>query len=294
MKWRRTLNAGLLVCGLWHLAGCGAPGPEPTAAKPEPVALAPRFDAATAGTLRGHVLWSGAVPDVPPFEIRSLVSEWNPPKPRLVRENPYVPRVERDTGRVGDAVIFLCGVDPQLSRPWDHPPVVVEHRERQLGVQQGDIRSRVGFVRRGAAVTMVSRESAFNALHASGAAFFTLTFPDPDQPLRRQLKAKGRVELSSGAGAYWMRGHLFVDDHPYYARTDSHGCFELRQVPPGRYRIVCWMPNWNRLRQDRDPESGLVTRLEFQPPLELEQPVIIEAAGESQVNFTIQASLFQR
>src|SRR5207248_8829156 len=142
--------------------------------------------------------WAGAVPGVPPFEIRSLVSEWSPPKPRLVRENPHTPRIDQGSSGVGDAVVFLRGVDPQLSRTWDHPPVIVEHRERQLWVQQGDIRSRIGFVRHGEAVTMVSRESAFNALHAGGAAFFTLTFPDADLPLQRQLKAKGRVELSSG------------------------------------------------------------------------------------------------
>src|SRR5947207_4520787 len=101
MDWRRTLNAGWLVCGLSHLTGCGAPGPEPTPVQAKPLALAVRFDAATAGMVRGRVLWCGPVPDVPPFEVRSLVSEWSPPRPRLVRENPHGPRIDPDTSGVG-------------------------------------------------------------------------------------------------------------------------------------------------------------------------------------------------
>src|SRR5207248_1964383 len=135
--------------------------------------------------------------------------------PRLVRDNPHAPNIDSATSGVAGAVVFLRGVDPARARPWDHPPVVVEHQDRQLWVVQGGVRSRIGFVRRDDSITMVSREKVFNALHAGGAAFFTLTFPDADQPLRRALDKKGQVELSSAAGGYWMRGHLFVDDHPY-------------------------------------------------------------------------------
>src|SRR5207249_11538920 len=102
-----------------------------------------------------------------------------------------------------------------------------------------------------------------NSLQARGAAFFSLPFPDRDQPLDRPLKQKGLVELTSGAGWYWIRAYLFVDDHSYYAHTDAKGHFELRAVPAGRYRLVCWMPNWNIARQERDPESGLVVRIVF-------------------------------
>jgi hypothetical protein len=158
--------------------------------------------------------------------------------------------------------------------------VRVEQRDYRLHVRQGDGDATVGFVRRGDPVTMVSLDSQFHSLHADGAAFFTLTFPDPHQPRRRRLEKNGVVELTSAAGHFWMRAYLFVDEHPYYTQTDADGRFTLAQVPPGHYDVVCWLPNWNPQRHERDPESGHVTRLYFQPALECVQPVTL-APGEA-------------
>jgi hypothetical protein len=91
-----------------------------------------------------------------------------------------------------------------------------------------------------------------------------------------------------------MRGYLFVDDHPYYTRTDADGRFRLDQVPPGRYELVCWMPNWNIDRQDRDPESCLVTRVFLGKPLEQVKTVDVELGRESTVDFTVYAAAFPK
>lgn len=65
-----------------------------------------------------------------------------------------------------------------------------------------------------------------------------------------------------------MRAYVFVDDHPYYTRTDREGRFTLEQVPPGQYEVVCWMPNWQEARHERDPESGLISRFFFRATVE--------------------------
>src|SRR5262249_30904512 len=153
------------------------------------------------------------------------------------------------------AVVYLRGVDPARARPWDHPPVCVELRDYQIHVRQGDEEGRVGFVRRGAEVTAVSREPVFDSLQARGAAFFTLAFPDPDRPRTRRCPRAGVVELSSGVGHFWMRGHLFVSDHPYLARTDAAGRFSLPRVPAGRYELVCWLPDWHESSHERDADT---------------------------------------
>ena len=93
--------------------------------------------------------------------------------------------------------------------------------------------------------------------------------------------------MSSGAGQFWMRGYLFVADHPYYTRTDADGSYRLTQVPPGDYRLVCWLPNYRIQRRERDPENGLVTRLVYGPPLATEQPVHVETKQNMDVTFTI-------
>jgi hypothetical protein len=276
--------AGMMaLLGLMAL-GCEQAAPEPVAqSAAEPAPVGGQFDPSTAGTIRGKVLWSGAVPEVAPFEVRSWVMEGSKGQPRPLRPNPHAPAIDPRSGGVLGAVVFLRTVDPKLSRPW----------ERQLVVEQGRTRSRVGFVRRGDAVTLVSRETEFNALHASGAAFFTLTFPDREQPLKRQFRDNGIVELSSNAGYYWMRAHLFVDDHPYFTRTNAGGNFELCQVPPGKYQLVCWMPNWHMTRQDRDPESGLVTRIAFQAPVEQTCGIAVEPGQCARADFSVNAELFE-
>ena len=131
-------------------------------------------------------------------------------------DNPNKPRVDPHTRGVGNAVVFLRGVDPQRARPWDHPPVCVEQADYRIEIRQGQAHSAYGFVRRGERVEMVSTQEAFHSLHAGGAAFFTLAFPDPNEPCSRHLNEKGVAELTSAAGYFWMRGYLFVDDHPYY------------------------------------------------------------------------------
>jgi hypothetical protein len=249
--------------------------------------MASAFDPRTAGGIRGQVVWRGAVPSVPAFEPRFFVPAGSPRPPQLIRENPNAPVVDAVGRGVGNAVVFLRGLDPRKARPWNQPPVRVEQRDWRLHLMQGETDSRVGFVRRGQPITVVSKEPRFHALHAGGAAFFSLTFPDPEQLRSRRLPQAGLVELSSAAGYYWMRAYLFVDDHSYYVRTDAQGRFVLQDVPAGRYQLVCWLPNWRESRHERDPETGLLTRLFFAPPLEQEQTVVVQRGRETTVAFTV-------
>lgn len=273
---------------LFFLAsGCGKPQAEPvpradaSAFAEDDAEASESFEAADTATVRGRVTWSGAIPTVAPFTIRFLPEGSPVFREQRERPNPNAPVIAPDSRGVAQAVVFLRGVDPKKARPWNLPPVRVEQRDRQLHVVQGSVDASSGFVRRGAAVEMTSREPIFHSLHARGAACFALPFPDPDQPLSRRLNEKGVIELSSGAGFYWMRAYLFVDDHPYYARTDAQGRFVLPQVPASDYELVCWLPSWHVQRHDRDPESGLISRLEFGPPLESVRKITVNAGAET-------------
>jgi hypothetical protein len=213
----------------------------------------------------------------------------------MVVPNPHAPLIDPQTHGVGNAVVFLRGVDRRRSRPWDLPPVRVELGEYRLQVRQGEYTSPFGFVRRGSSIDMMSTRPIFHTLHAEGAAFFTLAFPDPDQTRTRRLERQGIVALSSGAGYFWMRAFVFVDDHPYYARTDHSGHFTLPSVPPGEYDLVCWMPNWHEAGHERDPETCLITRLAFQPPVEEIQRIKVDGGSvPDPIHFRIGPEAFAR
>jgi hypothetical protein len=244
----------------------------PPAARPGPGEL---FNPAVVGAVSGRVTWPGQVPVVPPF--RSLPSPLSAAGGRKQSwPNPNVPVIDAGSRGVAGAVVFLRGVDPRRARGWDHPPVRVVQRGHRFHVMQGEIDRHNGFVRRGDAVQMVSEGEVFHALLARGAAFFARTFPDPGRPCRQRLNRPGVVELSSGAGYFWMRAYLFVDDHPYYTRTDSACSFSLAQVPPGSYEVVCWVPDWREQAHELDGDTGRVWRLTFRPALVRTRPVLVE------------------
>jgi hypothetical protein len=277
---------GMIVLLLAGALGCNDAHPQPPAAEPEAEA-GDLFNPDAAGTITGRVMWKGDLPSVPPLVERPGLMSAGFDKEQTHWPNPNAPDVDGMTRAVRGAVVFLRGIDPHCGRPWDLPAVRIVQQGRQLHVRQGDADGMVGFVRRGDAVEMVSADSTFYSLHAAGAAFFTLAFPDPDRPRTRHLESRGVVELTSAAGAFWMRGHLFVDDHPYYTRTDSEGRFRLTGVPPGRYEVVCWLPDWREERHERDPETSLVTRVYFRPPLESVRPVQLEAKGTLTTDFEL-------
>lgn len=38
----------------------------------------------------------------------------------------------------------------------------------------------------------------------------------------------------------WMKAHVRVFDHPYYAVTDENGAFEIKDAPAGKWNLMIW------------------------------------------------------
>ena len=279
-----------IVCGL-VLTGCGkdaATQPEPAQAATEDTGTS--FDEATAGVVTGRVVWQGEPPRVPPYlsPVKPL-SESAPGRGLHQWPNVCAPLVDA-SGGVGHAVVYLRGVDAHKAKPWDLPPVRVELDDYQVHVRQGDAVGRSGFVRCGSQVPFVSKQAVFHSLQGRGAAWFALPLADADREQVRTLSRPGVVELSSGAGYYWMRGYLFVLDHPYAAETDEHGYFTLWGVPPGRYELVVWHPNWQEASHSRDADTCQICRIVLQPPLEVIQSIELGPRETRALTITLPAS----
>jgi hypothetical protein len=275
------------------LCGCDPNPDNPPAASPTPPrpATGSRFDPTTAGTVRGQVLWQGIVPRIP--LLTAALPDGNGGYRGAEKPSPFAPVVDERTSGLAHVVVYLKGIDPEAGRPWDLPPVHVVMTDHRIVVNQfAGPEGRVGVVRRGDEVEMVSADPAHHMLRARGAEFFTLPFPDPDKPLRRRFGTPGPVELTSGAGYYWAAADLFVTDHPYYAVTDREGRFTLPQVPPGKYELVCRVRNWHVAGQDRDPETGLISRRRYVPPTEKRSPVEISPSGSEELSFRFDARDF--
>lgn len=292
IRFKDGLKASCLLVGLFPWCGCSENAPVTPIPTVESDVLATCFDATSTGVIHGRVTWTGDVPVVPPLEVRSLIFDADGAREKWLEPNPNAPVIDPNTRGIRNAVVFLRGVDSAHSRPWNHEPVWIEQSARRFQVHQGAFTGFCGFVRRGSRVEMVSRDPCLHVLHASGAAYFSLAFPDPDLPRVRALPQAGVVELTSAAGFFAMRAYLFVDDHPYYTRTDATGRFVLENVPPGRYELVGWMPNWLELRRDREPETGVVSRLFFRQPVEKVQDAVLQEKAEAELNLTFSVKDF--
>lgn len=288
MRSRNLRKKGFSLLALVLIVGCQDALPRP-AESPSVVvpALATRFHADACGDIEGRVIWHGPIPEVPAFKVVTNGIDSRKHLLGLTPANPNTPRINAEGKSIQDAVVFLRGVEPALSRPWNHPAVRVEQQDLRLKVMQGEQLVRTGFVRQGEEISTTSSDPVFHMLQARGAAFFSCPFVERDQETRRRLDRPGLVELGSGAGYYWMNAYLFVDYHPYYVCTDADGRFRIDQVPPGRYQLACWHPNWQVLRRDRDPETGLISRITFAPPLEQSAKVEVTPGRSTRVDFTL-------
>ncbi len=277
----------LLFFILIGVAGCGTQAAPlyPLAEKPAPPPeLGARYDSSSTGSIRGRVVWSGALPESHSFRDAG-VYPGSFADPYDFR-NRLVPRIDDKGKGVSGAVVFLRKVDPERSRSWHLPPVRIEMKGGSIDVVQEGAHL-AGFVHAGDAIEMVSIGQEIESLRARGAAFFTLPFPKPNKPLQRSLGQTGLVELSSAVGNFWARGWLFVVEHPYYVRTDESGRFALDRVPDGTYELVCWMPDWRVERFERDPETFAVARVWFRKPMEKSMTVRVERGQAASVQFTV-------
>jgi hypothetical protein len=271
------------------LSGCGS---EPTAqispekGEKDSSSTSSSFDSSKAGHVNGQLKWRGPLPNVPLISYAMPKVE-GPGFDTRTTENPNRPQIDSATLAIADAVVYLRKIDPARVRPWDLPSVSVTIGDPRITVTQGSHRGRVGFVRSGDSITVESSEPTLHILRGRGAGFFSLTLPSPNEPVIRKLNHAGRIELSSGTGLSWMRADLFVCDHPYYSLTGANGCFSFDQVPVGNVEVVVWLPNWEAGKPIREPESTIIARQTYSPPIERVIPLTIEKGHPAVLDISI-------
>lgn len=79
-----------------------------------------------------------------------------------------------------------------------------------------------------------------------GATIYNIAFPQKDKEIVKPVKMAHRFQEDTGvirvtSNAHpWMRGYVFVFDHPYAAVTDEKGAFTIDNLLPGEYVLRAW------------------------------------------------------
>lgn len=105
----------------------------------------------------------------------------------------------------------------------------------------------------------------------------------PAMPLeRRDLRKPSFYYVRCDAGHIWMAAYIWVVEHPYYAKTDANGQFELTDVPPGTYTLRFWHAGYEIEPVVKD---GKVVDYNYGAPVEHRMKVTVEAGKAASANW---------
>ena len=100
---------------------------------------------------------------------------------------------------------------------------------------------RVGLMRPGGAVKMMSKDATLHTMHAAaadGRVFFNISIPVQNVTLSRPVDKAGLVTLSCSTHT-WMRGFVQVTEE-LSALSGADGRYRLEGVPAGKYQLRVW------------------------------------------------------
>jgi plastocyanin len=94
----------------------------------------------------------------------------------------------------------------------------------------------------GTPLSLMNNDAILHNVHANDAnlTVFNVAMPIKGQKLPMPMRKPGLMKLQCDAGHTWMNGWIYVFDHPYYAVTDEHGAFSIKDVPAGDYTVELW------------------------------------------------------
>jgi plastocyanin len=224
----KSLASFSLVCALGIAAACGSkPAPTATVASP----AGKHVDPATAGSIAGHVKFSGT-----------------PPKQEIVRMNADPACLQAAGGKnTSDALViaadgsvanvFVYVKDAFDGYTFDVPaaPVVLD----QKGCRY--VPHVIG-VRVGQPVEFLNSDATLHNVHGLPMNNPEFNKGEPTQGMRvRQTFAKPEIMVPIKCNIHgWMTSYIGVVAHPFFAVTGPDGSFSISGVPPGTYTIEAW------------------------------------------------------
>ena len=241
VAWARKFRViGAAGAAAFALFGCGnqsTPKSMEVAAKSIPTKI---VDPTTAGSIAGRVTLAGKPPALQTIDMSA--------EPACAKEYPspvIAPTVVADAnGDLANAVVYIkSGVSEYaFHAPSEaakltqkgcmyEPHVMALMVGQNLDVANDDQTTHNVFM-------MSQKNSASNrsSLPGTGPVVESLGTPELAIPVKCNVHP-------------WMKGYVFVFDHPYFAVTHGDGKFELTGLPPGTYTLVAWQELYGTTEQ---------------------------------------------
>ena len=161
-------------------------------------------------------------------------------------------------GGVRNVVVYLADVQSGKKNDAELKPV--------LDQQGCHYVPHVSVVPLGAELQVKSGDPILHNVHSFLNGSTVINFAMPPIPstskplvLTKKLNKAGGMQLKCDVHNF-MRGGIFVTENPYWALTGADGSFEIKEIPPGTYKIATWHEEGGPLSESVTvPPSGKVT-----------------------------------
>ncbi|MFK7819380.1 MAG: carboxypeptidase regulatory-like domain-containing protein [Planctomycetaceae bacterium] len=213
------------------------------------------------GSLSGRISISGTFTTLPPLLAKGT-SEKDPEFCAAQMDIPDQKIVSKDGG-VGNVVIYMDKVPKPLTRlPAPEEPVVFDQKNCTF-------KPRVLLCRTGQQIRIWNSDGAAHNTHTypkKNTGFNSSVNPMDTTGDNAQIvyKKSEAQPLPVGCDFHaWMKAYHLPLDHPFAAVTAEDGSFEIKDIPPGKYRFKVWHEGkFLARRVDIEIKSGSATTLD--------------------------------
>jgi plastocyanin len=203
------------------------------------------LSAQDAGTKEGRGVGTTARPYAPGAIEGIVTFEGDIPKSSLANEagiRPDLVEVDNATRGLRFVVAYLTPMSPSTTRTADNPA-----RRSRVDQQDHAFTPRVIAVQAGEPVVFTNSDPANHNVRTSATigsnVFNVFTAAGGSYEHRFQVEPESwPVRLGCDIHP-WMRGWVYVFDHPHFAVTDERGFFRIRSIPPGDYKLFLRQPD---------------------------------------------------
>ena len=219
------------------LVGCGGSKEAPTVTSepagetPAVSASAKTVDSATAGTVKGKIVFEGEAPAPKQMSVRGN------PECSVLHAGGTVASEELvvNNGALQNVFVHVKEGLQGYSFTAPQEPVIIENKTCVY-------MPHVAGVMVGQPVQFLNQDSTLHNIHSypKESKGFNLGLPLVGMKQTKKFDAPEIMVPLKCDVHPWMLGYVGVVAHPYYNVSDASGQFELKNLPPGEYTIEAW------------------------------------------------------
>lgn len=144
--------------------------------------------------------------------------------------------VKQETRGLANAIVVL-------DRPGEE--VMPTRLSATLTSEGCQLLPRVQWVRQGTSLLVSTKDPATHPLkvYREDQTLFEIRIEPGGKPIRRPLVVAGLYTVDCLRHP-WERAWIYVSPHDSVAVTDAEGRFQIKNVPPGKYRIMARHEGW--------------------------------------------------